>query len=377
MQSIAGVSDTSCTPVKIELDTHGYDSEEGRCHAMENQRKLPTIQDVARQAKVSAATVSRVLSSPERVSEATRERVNLAVTETGYTINQAARSLRMQKAKTILAAMPGIGNPFYSTILDAVVKEATTRGYGLLVTGRLGDDPARWLSDYFLSNRADGLLLFDGFLDTRKLHAIAGERSLLPLVAAYDELPDPQINSVITDNLQAAERAVQHLCDYGHRKIGHVSGPSRNTFPNERLVGFRKAMFEQRLQIREDWIIAGDYTMESGLAAGRYFAGLSERPTAVFAANDEIAIGLIAELRRHGIECPRDISVMGFDDISISQNYSPSLTTMRQPREQIGRIATETLVNILEGNVASPDPVRIVLKSELIMRESTAPLRAT
>lgn len=342
---------------------------------MESPKKLPTIQDVARHAKVSAATVSRVLSSPERVSEATRERVTLAVRETGYTINQAARTLRLQRAKTILTAMPGIGNPFYSTILDAVVTEATSRGYGVLVTGRLGDDPARWLSDYFLSNRADGLLLFDGFLDTRRLHGISGEGAALPLVAAYDELPDPQINSVITDNLQAAERAVEHLYELGHRRIGHISGPSRNTFPNERLVGYRKAMFEHRLAVRDEWIVPGDYTMESGKAAADHFASLDEVPTAVFAGNDEMAIGLIATLRRHGIECPRDISVIGFDDINVSQNYAPALTTMRQPREQIGRIATETLINILEGNRTSPDPVRVVLRSELIVRESTARLR--
>jgi LacI family repressor for deo operon, udp, cdd, tsx, nupC, and nupG len=269
--------------------------------------------------------------------------------------------------------MPGIGNPFYSTILDAVVTAAASRGYGVLVTGRLGDDPARWLSDYFQSNRADGLLLFDGFLDTRKLHAITGVNTQMPLVAAYDELPDPQINSVITDNLQAAERAVQHLYDLGHRKIGHISGPSRNTFPNERLVGFRKAMFEHRLDVREDWIFAGDYNMLSGRAAASYFKSLKDMPTAVFAANDEMAIGLIAALHKVGVECPRDISVIGFDDITISENYAPPLTTMRQPREKIGRIATETLVNILEGNVVSSDPVRVLLQSELIVRESTAP----
>jgi LacI family repressor for deo operon, udp, cdd, tsx, nupC, and nupG len=344
---------------------------------MDAPKKLPTIQDVARHAKVSAATVSRVLSAPERVSEATRQRVQLAVLETGYTLNQSARSLRLQRAKTILTAMPGIGNPFYSTILDAVVTTATKRGYGVLVAGRLGDDPARWLTDYFHSNRADGLLLFDGFLDTRKLHAIAGERGAMPLVAAYDELPDPQINSVITDNLQAAERAVQHLYNLGHRRIGHIGGPSRNTFPNERLVGFRKAMFEHRLEIRDDWIVPGDYTMASGKAAAEHFLRCREMPTAIFSANDEMAIGLIATLRRSGVECPRDISVMGFDDISVSQNYAPALTTMRQPREEIGRIAAETLINILEDNRATPDPVRVVLKSELIVRESTAaPARA-
>jgi LacI family repressor for deo operon, udp, cdd, tsx, nupC, and nupG len=341
---------------------------------MDIPKKVPTIQDVARHAKVSAATVSRVLSSPERVSESTRDRVNNAVRETGYTINQAARSLRLQKARTILTAMPGIGNPFYSTILDAVVTTAALRGYGVLVTGRLGDDPARWLSDYFLSSRADGLLLFDGFLETRKLHTITGTNTQMPLVAAYDELPDPQINSVITDNLQAAERAVEHLAGLGHRKIGHISGPSRNSFPNERLVGFRKAMFEHRLEVRDDWIFPGDYTMEAGRAAARHLSGLKEMPTAVFAANDEMAIGLISALRKGGIECPRDISVMGFDDISISENYAPPLTTMRQPREQIGRIATETLINILEGSMASHDPVRVVLQSELIVRDSTAPV---
>ncbi|HZY67813.1 MAG TPA: LacI family DNA-binding transcriptional regulator, partial [Devosia sp.] len=285
---------------------------------MEAPKKIPTIQDVARQAQVSAATVSRVLSSPERVSESTRLRVNEAVRETGYTINQAARTLRMQRAKTILTAMPGIGNPFYSTILDAVVSTATSRGYGVLVTGRLGDDPARWLADYYQSNRADGLLLFDGFLDTRKLHAITGANTQMPLVAAYDELPDPQINSVITDNLQAAERAVQYLYGLGHRRIGHISGPSRNTFPNERLVGFRKAMFEHRLELRDEWVFAGDYSMESGRAAARHFLEASQMPTAVFSANDEMAIGLMAALRKAGIECPRDISVVGFDDIGIS-----------------------------------------------------------
>lgn len=318
--------------------------------------------------------MSRVLSTPEKVSDATRERVQIAVLETGYTLNQAARTLRMQRAKTILTAMPAVGNPFYSTILDAVINTATTRGYGVLVTARLGDDPARWLSDYFQSNRADGLLLFDGFLDTRRLHGITGEGSALPLVASYDELPDTQVNSVITDNLQAAERAVKHLYDFGHRRIGHISGPSRNTFPHERLVGFRKAMFEHRLELREDWIFPGEYTMDSGRAAARHFAASNEMPTAIFAANDEMAIGLISTLKQLGFEVPRDVSVIGFDDIGVSQNYAPPLTTMRQPREQIGRIATETLINILEGNISDPGPVRVVLRNELVIRESTARL---
>jgi LacI family repressor for deo operon, udp, cdd, tsx, nupC, and nupG len=114
--------------------------------------------------------------------------------------------------------------------------------------------------------------------------------------------------------------------------------------------------------------------MGSGWAAAMHFAGMKDRPTAIFAANDEMAIGLISGFKAHGIECPRDVSVMGFDDINVSSHYAPPLTTMRQPREQIGRIATETLVNILEGNVESANPVRVVLKSELVIRQSTARL---
>ena len=338
--------------------------------------KPPTIQDVARRAKVSAATVSRVLSAPERVAEATRERVFAAVQESGYTINQSARSLRLRTARTILIALPDIGNPFYSTILQAAVAAASARGYSVLVAARLGDDPSKWLRDYLQSNRADGLLLFDGSLDTASLHEIMPEGANLPLVAAYDELPDPQLNSVLTDNRAAARRAVRHLVDLGHTRIAHVAGQSRNAAPNERYVGFHEAMRASRLQVRPEWIVVGDYTLSSGVAAADHIAALEERPTAVFVANDEMAIGFISRLHEHGIACPRDISIIGFDDISFSGRIQPPLTTMRQPREQIGRIATGAVIDIIEGRTTTQTPLHVVLTSPLIVRESTAPLHA-
>lgn len=335
-------------------------------------RKTPTIQDVARHAKVSAATVSRVLSTPEKVSEAARQRVFDAVRETGYTMNQAARSLRLRAAKTILIAVPDIGNPFYSTILQSVITTASARGYSVLVAARLGEDPQRWLSDYLLSNRADGLLVFDGSLNTRALHEIVPDGAVLPLVAAYDETPDPQINSVITDNRAAAIRAVNHLFEYGHRRIGHVAGHSRNASPNERLVGFREAVQTAGLDVPEEWIIPGDYSMPAGVAAADRIAAMTVRPSAVFCANDEMAIGLISRLREHGIECPRDISVIGFDDIAVSRHYAPPLTTMRQPREEIGRMATDMVIDIIEGAPKPPGPRHVVLTSPLVVRTSTA-----
>lgn len=333
-------------------------------------KKTPTIQDVAKHAKVSAATVSRVLSMPDRVSETTRERVHAAVRDTGYTINQAARSLRLRAARTILMAAPNIGNPFYSTILDAVIREASGRGYSVLVASRIGDDPNRWLSDYLLSNRADGLLLFDGSLDTNRLHGLDQGGVGLPLVAAYDEPPDPQVYSVITDNRLAAMRAVRHLIELGHRDIGHVIGPSRNQSRNERLNGFEAAMGEAGLAVNPAWIVQGNYNMESGMAAAERMLQSGSMPTAVFAGNDEMAIGFIHRARRAGLECPRDISIVGFDDIAVAPYFDPPLTTMRQPRTEIGERATGMLIDVIEGAMPENEPVHVVLEAELVIRES-------
>jgi LacI family repressor for deo operon, udp, cdd, tsx, nupC, and nupG len=371
MQSIAGASDIPCGYVKVDLFREVKAAEKGCCRIMLPTQKTPTIQDVARRANVSAATVSRVLSSPERVSESTRERVQAAVEATGYTINQAARSLRLRNARTILMAAPNIGNPYYSTVLDAVIRAASERGYSILVATRIGDDPNRWLADYLLSNRADGLLLFDGSLDTFGMTGQDSKGPNLPLVAAYDEIPDPRVNSVLIDNRAAAARATQHLIDLGHVDIGHLMGPSRNKSDNERRLGFGQAMREAGLAVRPEWMIQGDYNLATGIAAGEHLLAQARRPTAMFCGNDEMAIGLIHRLRIAGIECPRDVSVIGFDDIPVAAYFAPPLTTMRQPRDDIGRVATTTLIDIIEGAIPGPEPVHVTLRAELVVREST------
>jgi LacI family repressor for deo operon, udp, cdd, tsx, nupC, and nupG len=335
--------------------------------------KPPTIQDVARRAQVSSATVSRVLSNPDRVSPQARERVFAAVRETGYIVNEAARSLRLRSSRTIVAALPHIGDPFYSIILETVLSTAARRGYTVLVAAQLEGAPNRWLSDYLHSNRADGLLIFDGSLDTQLLRKLAPDTATLPLVAAYDELPDPQVNSVLTDNRAAAGRAVRHLIDLGHRRIAHVLGPSRNAAPNERLVGFRKTMAEAGLEVRDEWMIPGTYTIPSGIAAVEHLLTLDELPTAVFCGNDETAIGVMWRFRQAGVQCPHDISIVGFDDIGIAPYLWPPLTTVRQPREDIGRMATEAVIDIIEGVAGDQGPLHFTLTADLVVRESTAP----
>ncbi|MGV8856648.1 MAG: LacI family DNA-binding transcriptional regulator [Devosia sp.] len=336
-------------------------------------KKIPTIQDVARFAKVSTATVSRALSRPETVSVDTRERISQAIVVTGYTLNQAARSLRQRTARTILVALPDIGNTFFSAILDAIEREAGARGYGVLVVNRFaGDDSGRRLQDYFLSNRADGLLLFDGALALQNLLALTGEPANVPLVMACETIPGAPFHTVRTDNAYAAEVATRHLIGLGHRRIGHLRGPAGNVLTVERETGFRTALATAAVPLFPEWLFTGGFEMEQGVAAAEQFMALKLRPSAVFCANDEAAIGFLSGLRRHGLECPRDVSIVGFDDLAVAAHSWPPLTTMRQPREALGRLAAAALIDLIKGKPGNQVPQHTVLSSELIVRGSTA-----
>ncbi len=342
---------------------------------MKALRKAPTLRDVARFARVSTASVSRALSNPEKVSDDIRQRVLEAVQATAYTVNQAARSLRQHKARTILINLPDIRNSFFSVILDAVEREAALRGYGVLVANRLsGDGAGRRLQDYFLSNRADGFLLLDGSLDIAELRALTSDPISVPTVLCCEEIPNASLPIVKTDNVDAAAHATRHLIELGHSRIGHIPGPPDNVLTPERLSGFTQAMADAGLPIDPEWILPGGFQLTSGQAAAQRFLELTNRPTAVFAANDESAIGFLSTLHEHGLECPRDISIVGFDDIDIATHLTPPLTTMRQPREELGRLATKALIDLLESPEDQRAPLRIVLRSELILRSSTAPL---
>lgn len=339
---------------------------------MAPEKKTPTIQDVARHANVSTATVSRALSHPERVSEATRARVSEAVRVTGYTLNQAARSLRQRAARTILVALPDIGNPFFSSILDAIEREAARRGYGILVANLYFGHETVWrLQDLLLSNRADGLLLLDGSVNPEHLRMLTRAPFSVPLVVACEDIPNLGFHTVLTDNAVSAERATRHLIELGHRRIGHIMGPEHNMVARDRLAGFTQALQRAGLEVNANWLFRGNFEIESGFAAAARFLALAERPTALFAANDESAIGFLSGLRQHGLVCPRDISVVGFDDLEVAPHYWPPLTTIRQPRETLGRMAAETLIDLVEGQRVAPEPLKIVLSSELVVRAST------
>jgi LacI family transcriptional regulator, repressor for deo operon, udp, cdd, tsx, nupC, and nupG len=335
-------------------------------------QKLPTIQDVARCAEVSTATVSRALSQPGQVSKSARERVNRAVSETGYIVNQAARSLRAHTTRTILVALPDISNPFFSTILDTIERSFADRGYATLITNRgRGERPHERLAGHLRSNRADGIILMDGQADVGDVLALYGPGGTAPIVIACEAIEGVDVPTVKTDNCGAAAIAVGHLTGLGHRRIGHVTSPRGNILGRERGKGFCKGLAAAGIAHEAALEIEGDFKTESGARAAQYFLGLDTPPSAIFCDNDIMALGLISELRSNGLSVPDDFSVIGFDDIDVAARLSPPLTTMRQARAEIGSLAAKALIDLL-ADPKRAVPKEQILDAELVVRHSTA-----
>lgn len=332
--------------------------------------RQPTVRDVAQAAGVSAATVSRALSFPDKVSEATRLKVLRAVEETGYVVNQLARNLRRRTTSAIVVLVPNLGNQFFSHIIAGIESAASRAGYTVLVSDTRPPGGGEMLMDFVRNNRADGLISLDGNLPGSILSSASGGRGRPTLVFACEWRDGLGVPSVRFDNEGGAELAVDHLVSLGHSRIGHLLGPPGNVLTDARFAGYRRAMARHGLPVREDWILQGDFTLESGVQAGREWLELAERPRAMFLANDEMAFGFISELHGKGVEVPRDLSVVAFDDIDIAERYIPALTTVRQPRHEIGEAAFATFLKAFNG--ATTELVS-TLPATLIVRDSARP----
>lgn len=340
------------------------------------EKRRPSIQDVARQAGVSAATVSRVLSKPDMVSEATRLAVIEAVNATGYTVNLAARNLRRQRTGNVVALVPKLANPFFSQIVSSISQVLASEGYSLLVSDTRGSPRAEErLMGYLDEGRADGLILFDGAIPPEHIDNARRGRPLPPTVMACEWIEGSHLPRIRIDNEHGAALAVEHLVGKGHVRIGHVSGPAGNVLTQAREAGLRAAMAERGLELRPEWMFCGDFTFASGASAAEQWLALSEAPTAIFCANDESAIGFIGAVQRAGKSVPGDVSVVGFDDIEIADHVTPRLTTIRQPRTAIGEVAAKTLLTLIDGGAI--DCADQQLEIELVERASTAGPRTT
>ncbi len=340
-------------------------------------RNTAKIADVARLAGVSVATVSRTLARPEVVTEETRTRVLAAVRDTGYTPNISARNLRVRKTMVVLVAVPDIANPFFAEVLQGIDDTLSTAGYGLIIANLAGspEKEARYV-DLVCAGQADGVLLLCGHVMRSPDRDLREAR--VPLVAACEYIPRESFPQVTIDNVATAREAVAHLIELGHTNIAYLSGPKSNILAQQRLEGYRQALREAAIAADAELILPGDFTFRTGVEAGRALLALEPlaRPTALFAANDEMAIGLIKTVHAAGLQIPDDLSVVGFDGIAYADYCEPTLTTVVQPRRELGATAAAELIALMTTDKSGPRK-DITLPARLMLRDSTGPCRRT
>lgn len=331
-----------------------------------------TIADVARAAGVSTATVSRTLSNPDAVSERKRLLVLQTVEALGYSPNYAAKSLRTTRSQRIILTVPDISNPFFSAIIRGAEETAQAAGYSILIGDTRHDDSREEYYAKMLSRReADGMIFLGHRLAPTAASIVARLGAEAPIVNGCEYEPDLNVASVHIANAVAAAEAMQHLYDLGHRRIGVITGPLLSPLSRDRLGGVQGAAAGRGLW-NDVQVRTGDFSVDSGEALTKTLLDGKEPPTAIFCFSDEMAIGAIVALREHGLDCPGDVSVIGFDDIRLARAYQPALTTIRQPQEMIGRKTVEMLLEILSGEIVDGGR-SITLPHELIVRATTAP----
>lgn len=329
---------------------------------------VPTIRDVAREARVSVASASRAMNGHSNVTEATRRRVLEAAERLNYVPHSGARSLTMRRSNTIGVVLPDLFGEFFSEIIRGIDCASHGRGLQLLLANMHGSTTETAAVIRTMRGRVDGLLVMWTSVDSGFLSENLPKG--LPTVVMNGRLNGAGHASISIDSFAGAKMMIAHLVDRGFRRIAHISGPEENSDAQERLRGFREAV-RDLLGDRDPLVLPGDFSEESGCRAGRAIAANRRDIDAVFAGNDVMAVGCQAALAEAGLAIPDDIAVAGFDDIPIARYVTPALTTMRVHIAELGTKALEILVDILAAK-DQPGPTPRTLTPELVVRQSTA-----
>lgn len=328
------------------------------------------IKEIAALAGVSPATVSRVLHTPEIVSDKTLGKVKRIIDRVGYRPNRFGASLRTRKSFNIVAIIPDITKPVNAKIIRGIETEAQCNGYSVLLGDTQGlADRERHYADMVKYGQADGILLFSSRLPFDIEQAIPLSEQLPPIVNACERVDSPELIQVSINNSEAAKQAVEHLLSLGHKRIAAITGPLDTPSTGERLAGYQRALKRAGIRMEPSLVLPGDYSIESGAKMTEKLLLRRERPTAIFCFSDDMAIGAMKVLHKHGFHIPKDMSVMGFDDIRYARFVAPSLTTVRQPLEEIGRCCVQQLCLLLSGK--RPKEHYTELPFTLKIREST------
>ena len=327
-----------------------------------------TIKDVAKVAGVSVATVSRALNGHANVTEQTRAHVMGVVAELRFVPSSAARSMITRRTHTIGALLPDLHGEYFSELIRGIDLAARARGLHLLVSSSHGDAAEAAAALRAMNGRVDGLLVMSPHVSADFLWGNVSDD--LPAVLMNTRVAGGKHSSFAVDNHGGAWAMVRHLVERGHREIAFVAGPESNFEAQERLRGYRAAIAALLPGVPEQ-VLQGDFTQESGFRAGSQVVALRERPSAVFASNDMMAIGCLAALNEAGLQVPGDIALAGFDDVPVSRYVNPPLTTVRARITELGGLALERLASAIE----EPErhvPLHQTLRADLIVRQSTA-----
>lgn len=330
---------------------------------------MATIYDIAKHVGVSAGTVSRALSRPEKVLPATRKRIEQAAAALGYVPNTVARTLKTQRSSKILVTVPDIANPFFAQILQGAEEAAQAADYAVLLgdTQHQRDREERY-AQMLPRNEADGLIVLGHRLPPTAQEIVRQLGAAAPVVNGSEFDPALGIPSVHIDNAAAARAAMEHLYGLGHEQIAVIGGPPDNPLHQQRLEGARVAA-RARGRLRQLTIVPGDFSVESGYSAAKQLLGQAAAPSAAFCFSDQMALGMLAACRDLGIRVPEDFSIVGFDDLASSRYLNPPLTTISQPMREIGVRAVKLLLAIIEGVDV---PHQQTLEFSLMLRGSTA-----
>ena len=311
--------------------------------------KLSTIRDVAELAEVSKATVSRYLNGNLSLPAETAKRIDDAIATLNYRQNSLARRLSMGTSETIGLAIPDVANPFFAELADAVEEAASECGMGLalcITRNNLARETLylKWLD----TQRFDGLIFATNRPDDGSLQKLIGKRRNLVLID--EDVPGLDVPRVFTDNVTGGYLACRHLTEAGHRRIAHITGPAELFSVRERHEGYLRALDEAKIKYDSQIVRFGAYDRRFGRSATADILALPDRPTAVFAGSDYVAVGVLETLRAHHLNVPSDMSVVGFDDMEFASLLMPGLTTMRQPVRELGRVGVATLMAMLSSD---------------------------